>query len=146
VPRRSAVEAPRRNGPVPAVPYTGAMTHDDSLRALTEDVRAFSAARNWEQFHLPRNLVLALVGEVGELAAELQWVPDSDVNAHLATGDRRAAFENELADVVIYTLRLADVTGVDLASAVHRKLAYNAERYPEDLSRGKTLKHDRLRD
>ncbi|SFO57874.1 NTP pyrophosphatase, house-cleaning of non-canonical NTPs [Geodermatophilus obscurus] len=139
------VEASRRHEPDSGVPYTDHVDHNDSLRTLADEARDFSAARDWEQFHQPRNLVLALVGEVGELAAELQWVPDSDVDAHLAAGDRRAAFEDELADVVIYTLRLADVTDVDLASAVRRKLARNAERYPETLSRGRAEKHDRLR-
>jgi dCTP diphosphatase len=112
---------------------------DDSVRALTAEVRAFSAARDWGQFHQPRNLVLALVGEVGELAAELQWIPDADVEAHLG-GDGRAAFEDELADVVIYVLRLADVTGVNLAAAVRTKLTSNAQRYPEELSRGSATK------
>ncbi len=112
------------------------MKHDDSLRALTDEIRTFSALRDWGQFHQPRNLILALVGEVGELAAELQWIPDAEVDEHLAGDDRRSAFEDELADVAIYALRLADVTGVELAAAVRRKLARNAERYPEELSRG----------
>ncbi len=126
-----------------ALLYTDVVTQDDSLRVLADEVRAFSIARDWEQFHRPRNLVLALVGEVGELAAELQWIPDSEVQGHLASGDGRDAFEDELADVVIYTLRLADVTGVDVAAAVRRKLVRNAQRYPEELSRGKADKAPR---
>jgi len=124
--------------------YRWPMTPDDDLRTLTDEIRSFATARDWEQFHQPRNLLLALVGEVGELAAELQWIPDAEVDEQLAEGDRRAAFEDELADVVIYTLRLADVTGVDLATAVRRKLARNGDRYPVESSRGKAVKHNRL--
>lgn len=120
------------------------MTQDDSLRALTDEIRTFSVARNWEQFHRPRSLVLALAGEVGELATELQWVPDADVDEHLAGGDGRDTFEAELADVVIYALRPADVTGVDLTAAVRRKLLNKADRYPVGLSRGTSLKYDQL--
>jgi NTP pyrophosphatase (non-canonical NTP hydrolase) len=125
------------------VRYTRAVTQDDSLGALTREIRAFSAARDWDQFHQPRNLVLALVGEAGELAAELQWIPDAEVEAHLGGGGGRAAFEDELADVVIYALRLADVTGVDLAAVVRTKLTRNAQRYPVELSRGTATKASR---
>lgn len=112
---------------------------DDSFGSVTREVRSFSDAREWGQFHLPRNLVLALVGEVGELAAELQWIPDAEIEAHLA-GEGRLSFEEELADVFIYALRLADVTGVDVAAAVRHKLESNAARYPVELSRGRGTK------
>ena len=120
------------------------MTDDDSVSGLQAAVRAFVNAREWGQFHTPRNLVLALLGEAGELAAEFQWVPDSEVLGHLSTPEGRAAFEDELADVVIYLLRLADVTGVDVAAVVRGKLAKNETRYPVEHSRGNSRKHDQL--
>ncbi|WP_425283688.1 MazG-like family protein [Geodermatophilus dictyosporus] len=80
----------------------------------------------------------------GELAAELQWVPDAQVDQHLALPARRVGFEDELADVFIYALRLADVTGVDITSAIRRKLAKNRARYPVERSRGNSEKYTQL--
>jgi NTP pyrophosphatase (non-canonical NTP hydrolase) len=81
-------------------------------------VRAFADSRDWQQFHIVRNLVLALVGETGELAAEFQWIGDDEVVNALQGPTKREAVSLELADVFIYLLRLADVTGIDLAEAV----------------------------
>jgi NTP pyrophosphatase (non-canonical NTP hydrolase) len=120
------------------------VTVEESWSALTEAVRAFAIERDSERFHTPRNLVLALLGEAGELAAELQWVSDAQVDEHFASPEKRNDFEEELADVLIYALRLADVTGTDLGAAIRRKLAKNATRYPIDLSRGTSLKHHQL--
>ena len=115
-----------------------------SVNDLTSVVRAFAEAREWGQFHTVRNLVLALAGEVGELAAELQWVPDSKVDAHLAVPANREAFESEIADVATYLLRICDVAGIDLESAVRSKLQVNESRYPIDVSKGSAVKYDKL--
>ena len=104
---------------------------------LQQAIAAFVEAREWGQFHTPRNLILALVGEVGELAAEVQWVSESDVAGS-------EALEMELADVAIYLLRLADVLGVDIVAAVEAKLQVNEGRYPVAQARGNAMKYTDL--
>ncbi len=115
-----------------------------SINDLTSEVRAFAEVRDWEQFHTLRNLVLALAGEVGELAAELQWVTDAKVDAHLAVPANRQAFESEIADVATYLLRICDVAGIDFETAVRSKLQVNESRYPIDASKGSAVKYDKL--
>lgn len=117
---------------------------DGDLKQVQARLREFASDRAWEQFHTPRNLLLALVGEVGELAAEFQWMNDMDVPAMLADEQHRAALTSELADVAIYLLRLSDVLGVDLVEAIDQKLQLNAKRYPVEASRGRAVKYNRL--
>lgn len=103
----------------------------DRLDELTARVRAFAHARDWEQFHTPKNLSMAIAGEAGELAAEYQWLTEAEALATTDPADsRRAAIEAEMADVLIYLVRLADVMGVDLTGAAHTKLAVNESRFP----------------
>ncbi len=117
----------------------------DRLGLLAAAVREFADERDWQRFHNAKNLTMALAGEVGELVAELQWVDPADLEHTLASGtDERARFEDEIADVFIYLLRLADVAGVDLITATEMKLARNRNRYPVELARGSATKHDRL--
>lgn len=115
-----------------------------TVAELTDEIRAFADKRDWSQFHTARNLVLALVGEVGELAAELQWIPDGEVHAHLSKEEARTRFESEIADVATYLLRLCDVVGVDLSTVVRLKLRLNEERYPADRARGSAAKYTKL--
>jgi dCTP diphosphatase len=100
------------------------------LTELRDRMREFTEEREWAQFHDPKSLILALVGEVGELAELFQWLP-AERAAQLAGADplRRRVGE-ELADVLLYLVRLADVLEVDLASVAERKLAGGKERYP----------------
>jgi dCTP diphosphatase len=112
-----------------------------TLGELTATVRIFAADRDWDQFHSPRNLVLALVGEVGELAAELQWIPDAEVVERLADPNVKSDVAAELADVLNYLLRLADVLEIDLAEALTKKIALNESRYPVDKARGSSAKY-----
>ena len=114
------------------------------ISGLTAEIRAFADARDWAQFHTPRNLVLALAGEVGELAAEIQWVPDEAVAQALSEPDKHAAVESEIADVAIYVMRLADVLGINLAGAITRKLRLNEQRYPAEQARGNARKYTEL--
>ena len=100
------------------------------LDDLRHRLRAFAAARDWEQYHTPKNLVMALSGEVGELTALFQWLtPEQSAGA---TGDPELAPEvlDEIADVTIYLVRLADVLGVDLLSAAAAKIERNEHRFP----------------
>jgi dCTP diphosphatase len=99
------------------------------LTALRDAMRSFTASREWERFHDPKSLVLALVGEIGELAAELQWLP-ADRAVDLAREEpRRTAVSDELADVLLYLVRLADVLDIDLPEAAESKLVKNAAKH-----------------
>jgi len=102
---------------------------DEALTDLTTQVGDFAAARDWERYHTPKNLAMALAGEVGELLEVFQWLTPEQAAA-VMEGDRAADVEDELADVVIYLVRLADVLGVDLIAAARAKLARNEKRFP----------------
>ena len=107
---------------------------------LAEQLREFAAERDWEQFHTPKNLAMTLAGEAGELLALLQWLTDDEITAQLSDADFRTAFEDEIADVLIYLVRLADIAGTDLNTAVTSKMAKNAERYSVERSKGSAAK------
>jgi NTP pyrophosphatase (non-canonical NTP hydrolase) len=98
------------------------------LPALATRLRAFAAARSWERHHTPRNLALALAGEVGELCAELQWEREDD--PRVWSEDLRARVADEIADVLIYLVRFADVSGIDPLAAAAAKVERNATRFP----------------
>ena len=115
------------------------------LEQLRHQVAAFAQDRDWDQFHSVRNLILALVGEVGELAEIVQWVSDDNIDELLKSGGRERLAQ-ELADVLIYLVRVADRSGVDLAQAVSEKLAENDAKYPRDKARGNAKKYTELRD
>jgi NTP pyrophosphatase (non-canonical NTP hydrolase) len=105
----------------------------DSLRDLADLLRAFARARDWEQYHTPKNLAMALAGETGELVACFQWLtPDESIHIMQDAGTA-AAVESELADVLQYLIRLADVLHVDLAEAVRKKARVNEKRFPPEL-------------
>jgi dCTP diphosphatase len=114
-----------------------------TLEDLTAELRRFAAEREWERFHTPKNLALSLAVEVGELLEHVQWGSDAEIAVHLATPEGRAAIGEEMADVLIYLVRLADVAGIDLLAAAYAKIAANAERYPADEVRGSSAKRDR---
>lgn len=100
------------------------------LEALRDAMREFTAERDWERFHDPKSLVLALVGEVGELSELFQWLPAESARAMAQEAPLQTRVGEELADVLLYLVRLADVLDVDLDSAARRKLARNALKYP----------------
>ena len=107
-------------------------------------VDAFALERDWAQFHSVRNLVLAMVGEAGELAEVFQWVSDDQIEAFLAKPENHARLQEELADVLIFALRLASVSGVNVMEALEAKFASNAETYPVDKSKGSARKYSDL--
>jgi len=113
-------------------------TADADLRRIAERVRAFAEARDWEAFHTPKNLVMALAIEAAELMEPFQWLTSGEAAA-LRDNDPEtlAAVSEELADVAIYLVRLSDVLGVDLPGAIAAKLDANAARFPVDRIRGK---------
>jgi NTP pyrophosphatase (non-canonical NTP hydrolase) len=100
-----------------------------SIAELTARVRAFAQERNWEQFHTPKNLAMALAGEVGELLAELQWLSPEQSAAVMQDEELGPRVRAEIGDVTIYLVRLADVLGVDLVQAAIDKLEESGRRY-----------------
>jgi NTP pyrophosphatase (non-canonical NTP hydrolase) len=96
---------------------------------LKEEIRAFAQAREWEQFHTPKNLAMAITGEAGELAAEFQWLTAQQSALEALSDEQLEAIALEIADVQIYLLRLADVLKIDVADAVRRKLSINESRF-----------------
>ena len=114
------------------------------LEYLIKSVDAFALERDWSQFHSVRNLILAMVGEMGELAEIFQWVSDDQIESFLAKPENHARLQEELADVLLYALRLASVSGVDVMGALEAKLASNAGKYPVDKSKGNAIKYTKL--
>ncbi len=114
------------------------------ISGLSEALSIFASERNWDQYHSPKNLAMALTGEVGELSEIFQWLTE-DASKSVATNpDTATALRDELADVTLYLVRLASVLGVDLNEAVSQKLQKNAAKYPVDKSHGSHKKYDKL--
>lgn len=108
------------------------------LDALRERLRQFARARDWEQFHAPKNLAMALIAEAGELIEHFQWL--SEDQSRQLTPEQRRAVELELADVLLYLVRLADLLDVDLLEVAERKIALNDKKYPAAEVRGRADK------
>jgi dCTP diphosphatase len=117
-------------------------TPTDRLDLLRARLDAFAAERDWDQFHNPKNLAMALAGEAGELLEHFQWLTLEEA-ANLAP-EAKDAVALECADVLLFLLRLADKLNIDLAAAADRKLDLNARKYPVEKSRGKATKYDKL--
>ena len=101
----------------------------NEFEELKKEIRAFADARNWEQFHTPKNLSMAVAGEAGELVAEFQWLtPEQSMRSSMSS-EKLNNVELEIADVAIYLIRLADVLGVDVAEIVRKKIAINESRF-----------------
>jgi NTP pyrophosphatase (non-canonical NTP hydrolase) len=114
----------------------------DPLLELRDALRAFAAERDWDQFHSPKNLAAALSVEAAELLEHFQWLGE-DASRSLPAPKRERVAE-EMADVLLYLVRLADKLEVDLVTAAHAKIARNAEKYPVEKSRGSARKYDEL--
>ena len=112
------------------------------LEDLRLALRRFAADRDWDQFHSPKNLAMALSVEAAELLEHFQWL--SDVESSRLTSEMHAKVSEELADVLLYLVRLADKLDVDLARAAAEKLKVNAVKYPADKARGSSKKYSEL--
>jgi NTP pyrophosphatase (non-canonical NTP hydrolase) len=112
---------------------------DSQLEQLSRRLRRFAQERDWEQFHSPKNLSMALIGECGELVEHFQWLTEEQ--SYALAPDKFAEVELEMADIQIYLLRLAERLGVDLLAAVERKIAINEHKYPADRVRGSAKKY-----
>lgn len=111
---------------------------------LTMSLRTFAEDREWQKFHSPKNLVMAMSGEVGEVAELFQWLTEDESRAIMDSERTAARVREELADVLAYLLRIADVLGIDLAEALEAKIRVNGEKYPVELSRGSAAKYTDL--
>ncbi len=122
------------------------LRHDDNttLGALKTEVLAFARARDWEQFHNPKNLSMAIAAEAAELMEPLLWVTPEESRAVMDRPDKRAALQDELADIVVYCLEFANQTGIDLSTAITEKMARNAQKYPVEKARGRAEKYNEL--
>jgi len=112
------------------------------LDRLRDALRAFAAERDWERFHAPKNLAMALSVEAAELLEVFQWMPDAD-SRNLAPAAREAASQ-EIADVLLYLVQLSDALGVDPIAAAERKMVVNAAKYPVEKARGTSRKSTEL--
>lgn len=115
-----------------------------SLESLRDRLRNFAKERDWDQYHTPKNLSMALVAEAAELIEHFQWV-DGD-KSHILDNKTRLSVEEELADILIYLVRISDKLGVDLYGAVERKIEINDKKYPADKVRGSAKKYTEYED
>jgi dCTP diphosphatase len=118
------------------------MTPIDSLATLRVRLRAFVAERDWDKFHNPKNLAMALVAEAGELVEHFQWLTADE--AEDLSPEARGEVEHEIADVLIYLVELADRLNIDPLAAAEKKLAINAAKYPAEKARGRATKYSKL--
>ena len=114
----------------------------DSLESLRTRLRAFVAERDWDQFHNPKNLAMALIAEAAELVEHFQWLTADE--ADRLPRETLEEVEHEMADVLIFLVELADRLKVDLLAAAGRKLELNAIKYPVEKARGKSTKYTKL--
>lgn len=115
---------------------------NSDLAELRDALRRFAAERDWDQFHSPKNLASALVVEAGELLERFQWLTEEQSRA-LSAEDKEKVAE-EMADVFVYLIRLADKLDLDLLEVARDKIARNAEKYPVDKARGNAKKYTDL--
>lgn len=115
------------------------------LNDLQRELREFAAQRDWQRFHTPKNLVMALAGEAGELVELFQWLTPDESAAVMTRPGQAERVRDEVADVFAYLLRLADVLDIDLAAALREKVRKNEQRYPVALAKGRATKYDQLR-
>ena len=119
-----------------------ALTPAATLTDLRDALREFAMQRDWDQFHSPKNLVMALSVEVAELVEPFQWLSEND--SRTLGSERLAAVREEVADVLLYLIRIADKLDIELLPAAFAKLAKNAEKYPVEKSRGSARKYTEL--
>ena len=115
-----------------------------SLEELRDRLREFARERDWDQFHTPKNLSMALIAEAAELVEHFQWVEGD--KSHLLEDKVRPSVAEELADIFIYLVRIADKLGIDLYRAAGRKILINAAKYPADRVRGSARKYTEYED
>jgi NTP pyrophosphatase (non-canonical NTP hydrolase) len=129
---------------MPPTPEPAPRSETSPFEAILRDIRTFVRERDWEQFHSPRTLAAAVAVEAGELLGPFRWLDDDGSRELVRDPAKRAAVAAEIADVLILTLELADLCGIEPGEAIRAKLARNAERYPIEKSKGRSAKYDEL--
>lgn len=114
------------------------------LQNIHSAQNTFAKERDWEKFHTPKNLVMALSGETGELSEIFQWLTEAEANAIMNNADKAESIRDEIADIFYYVTRLAYVLNIDIESAFWKKMKKNAEKYPVHLSKGRATKYTDL--
>jgi NTP pyrophosphatase (non-canonical NTP hydrolase) len=114
------------------------------LNDLQRELREFADEREWQPFHTPKNLVMALSGEVGELTELFQWLTPEESSAVMTNAEQAERVREEVADVFAYLLQIADVLDIDLPSALRAKVRRNEEKYPVEQAKGRADKYDRI--
>jgi NTP pyrophosphatase (non-canonical NTP hydrolase) len=117
---------------------------ETTVSQLRQRVLAFVRERDWEQFHSPKNLSMALAAEAAELMEHFLWAKPEESRVIVSDPAKRAKIEEELADVVIFALGFANATGIDVAASIEAKIAANAKKYPVEKSKGRSAKYTEL--
>ena len=111
----------------------------DSLHDLRRRLQTFVDERDWQQFHSPKNLAMAMIVEAGELVEHFQWMTEQQ--SRELTPEKKELVAQEIADTFVYLLRIAEVLGIDIIEAANSKLELNAKKYPLDKARGSNAKY-----
>ena len=111
----------------------------DSLKNLRARINQFVAEREWDQFHTPKNLAMAMIVEAAEVVEHFQW--DTPQESTTLSDERKTEIGHELADTFVYLLRIAEVCGIDLIAAANAKIDLNAKKYPVEKARGSNAKY-----
>ena len=127
-------------------PRRATLKKPDSWQALTAEVRRFRDQREWSQFHTPKNLAAAIAIEAAELQERFLWRTDKEIERDLEAVPKRQAVVEEIADVLMFALLLADRLDIDIGTAITDKLAANELKYPVALARGNARKYTELRE
>lgn len=113
-----------------------------TIEDITNKIIAFRDARNWKQFHTPKDLAISLVLEAGEVMEHFQWKTKEEVEEHIRT--HKADISDEIGDVLLYLIQLADILDINVLDAAYSKLNKSAQNYPVEKSRGKSTKYTEL--
>lgn len=117
---------------------------ETTLNEIKAKVLAFARERDWEQFHSPKNLSMAISAEAAELMEHFLWQSSEQSLEDMSTSDLREPVEEELADIMIFAIEFANVAGIDLSEVIERKMRRNAEKYPVEKARGRSVKYTKL--
>ena len=117
---------------------------DTQLQEIKDRVLAFAKERDWEQFHAPKNLSMAIAAEAAELMEHFLWQSPEVSRRDMEAEMLRAKVEEELADVFIFAIEFANITGIDIATIIDSKIKHNAEKYPVDKAKGRSVKYTEL--
>ena len=118
--------------------------HEVKLQALKDAIQAFAAERDWEQFHTPKNLSMAIAAEAAELMEHFLWHEGKQSFEVLEDPAKHREIAGELADILIFSLEFANITGLDVATIIREKMKANAEKYPVEKAKGRADKYTEL--